>query len=353
MPKTDPKNSLIMSRPSFLDMWGGHINILCCPECIGEEADILYSVDGGSEHLQCARCAKKFEIIDGIPILLSGRSSGENGKNSSKSNYITPSRSSEADIDCSELEDWKYLSYQYYSRQKEFLKSVEDFEDGGVVIDIGCAGGSLAKHFKNYIGLDTSWKLISFARSYIDRPFVLADAGNMPFKTKSLSHFISRNMLEHTKEDGKIIREVARVCGGSGVFELPCSDGVSILIDPVNVIRTKLGMGPKYFFSYGFGHINMKTKAEWEEQLKKNGFFITSENSLGRGIIYKLNTLVEFILFSFGDNDDIPAKRLNRKYFKYIHPVYDVLYKLDPKTNKSWSKVFKVKPQSAEGNVPI
>jgi ubiquinone/menaquinone biosynthesis C-methylase UbiE len=248
-------------------------------------------------------------------------------------------------VDLVSLIDWKYLSYQYYTRHKEFLNSIKHLITDRTVLDIGCAGGSLAANFKNYIGLDISWKLISFARSYLDKPFVLADAQNIPFKTKSLSHFISRNMLEHLKDDRIIIREAARICDLSGVFELPCSDGVSVLIDPVNVIRSKYGIEPMYIFSYGFGHINMQTEQEWERHLSENNFVITGKNNLGRGIIYKLNTLIEFILYSFGDNDDIPTKNSNKKYFRYIHPIYDVLYKVDPKTNKSWSKVFKVVPR--------
>lgn len=326
------------------------MGILCCPECAGQDADLHYHSAGEEQYLQCVRCDRRYQIIQGIPVLLpdNQRQAAMKVISGNGPPAVRPSGGEEKGS--GELEDWKYLSYQYYSRHKEFLKSVNDFDPEGTVLDIGCAGGSLAKHFKNYIGLDISWKLISFARSYMDRPFVLADAGSIPFKTKSLSHFISRNMLEHTMEDRKIVREVARVCKRSGVFELPCSDGISILFDPINVIRARLGMGPRYIFSYGFGHINMQTKKEWEERLLNNNFIITGESSLGRGIIYKLNTLLEFILFSFGDNDDIPAKQIEKKYFKYIHPLYDVLYKLDPKTSRSWSKVFKVEPAREERN---
>lgn len=334
-----------MSRPSFLKIWERYLDILSCPECSGEDAGLSYGGHVNEEYLRCTKCGNEYDIIDGIPVLLTKKAAREINLVRNKGISSTTLSTRETSVDHSELEDWKYLSYQYYSRHKEFLGSVDKFDPNGMVLDIGCAGGSLAKHFKNYIGLDISWKLISFARSYLDRPFVLADASNIPFKSKSMSHFISRNMLEHTMDDQKIIREVARVCSKSGVFELPCSDGISILFDPVNVIRRKLGKEPKHIFSYGFGHINMRTKHEWEERLKENNFVITGESNLGRGIVYKLNTLIEFILFSFGDNDDIPTKQLNKKYFKYIHPVYDVLYKLDPKTNKSWSKVFTVEPK--------
>jgi len=339
-----------MAGPSFLKTWEKYLGILCCPECAGMDAGLHYQQTGGKEYLECERCRRTFDIINGIPVLLPGERGQALTKAAGDRGPAETTRAPAAQTGGEELEDWKYLSYQYYSRHKEFLKSVNDFDPEGTVLDIGCAGGSLAKHFRNYIGLDLSWKLISFARSYMDRPFVLADAGSIPFKTKSLSHFISRNMLEHTTEDRKIVREAARVCKRSGVFELPCSDGISILFDPINVIRAKMGKEPKYIFSYGFGHINMQTKGVWEERLRENNFVITGESSLGRGIIYKLNTLAEFILFSFGDNDDIPARQIKKKYFKYIHPLYDVLYKLDPRTSLSWSKVFKVEPRGEERN---
>jgi len=339
-----------MTESKFIQIWRDYLGILCCPDCIGKNTELNYYYDNNKEYLCCGNCNRRYNIINDIPILFASNClpAIDVTKKAKDDNY---SRSLNSDKEkMSSLDDWKYLSYQYYTRYKEFDKNLVNFDNKGIVLDIGCAGGSLASKFNNYIGLDISWKLVSFARSYLDKPFVLADAKNMPFKNKSISHFISRNLLEHTRDDQKIIREAARVCNSSGVFELPCSDGVSILIDPVNVIRHKVGLTPKPLFSYGFGHINMQSEGEWARRLMENHFDIIRKSSLGRGILYKIISLIEFILFSSGDNDDIPTKYLSKKYFRFLHPIYDLIYSIDPKTNKSWSKVFYVKPKRLEGS---
>lgn len=337
-----------MRRSTFLEIWGPYLDILCCPDCKGKDANLIYESKGSIEYLHCNNCKKRFDVVNAVPILFSSDYfTGEELNQRDKERKLDVSPITQ-EKNMSLYDDWKYLSYQYYTRYREFLESIKDFSGDGTVLDIGCAGGSLAANFKSYIGLDVSWKLISFARSYLDKPFVLADAQNMPFKTKSVAHFISRNMLEHTKNDRQIIREVSRICSKRGVFELPCSDGISMLMDPVNVVRSKIGSAPMPIFSYGFGHINMQTEGEWKQRLTENNFVVSSKRDLGRGIFYKLFSLVEFILFSSGDNDDIPARYVRKNYFRFIHPVYNFIYNLDPKTNKAWSKVFCVEPKLSQ-----
>jgi ubiquinone/menaquinone biosynthesis C-methylase UbiE/uncharacterized protein YbaR (Trm112 family) len=334
-----------MSQSKFSKIWQDYLCLLCCPDCIDKNSDLIYECDDNGEKLVCSDCHQKFHIINAVPILLSRRHA------TIVSNIIQAAAEKISlmpvvENKISSLMDWKYLSYQYYSRFQEFKGSLKNFSSQNLVLDIGCAGGSLASNFTHYIGLDFSWKLISFARTYLDKPFVLADAQQIPFKRKSMPHVISRNMLEHTNNDQRIIQEMARVCCVNGIFELPCKDGVSFLIDPINTIRIKFGMPPKPFFAYGFGHINMQTEAEWMKRLQENGFTIMEKMNLGKGIFYKLFSCLEFILFSFGDNDDIPTKYVEKRFFRYLHPIYDFIYTLDPKIKKSWSKVFCVKLQN-------
>jgi len=332
----------------FQKVWGRHVDLLCCPDCRGQSAGLYYKQDSGREALICGNCNFEFPIINDIPILLPKGRIGivdeirKIAVRDVRSSGVGASGASDS------MADWKYLSFQYYSRFCEFKKSMVDLRPQDIVLDIGCAGGSIADDFENYIGLDTSWKLISFARHHSDKPFVLADAQAIPFKADSIDCAVSRNLLEHTINDREIIREIRRVCRSNGIFELPCSDGVSFLIDPINTIRIRAGLSPKPFFSYGFGHINMQTEKEWEKRLTENGFKVIGKKYLGRGIIFKLITFLECALFSYGDNDDIPARLVERKSLRFIHMIYDFVYKLDPKTKKSWSRVFIVTPKKQD-----
>jgi hypothetical protein len=88
----------------------------------------------------------------------------------------------------------------------------------------------------------------------------------------------------------------------------------------------------------------MQTETEWEKRLIKNGFQIKDKRNLGRGIFFKLFSFLEFLFLSYSENGDIPAKYVNKSVFKFLHPIYNLICKIDVKTQKSWSKVFCVQP---------
>lgn len=54
----------------------------------------------------------------------------------------------------------------------------------------------------------------------IDRPFVICDGYNLPFKNKSFDYVICSHLLEHLKNPLKFVQEVMRV-GKAGYFETP------------------------------------------------------------------------------------------------------------------------------------
>jgi len=54
----------------------------------------------------------------------------------------------------------------------------------------------------------------------MDRPLIIADAQNLPFKDKSFDFIIAAHILEHLEEPDKFIKEIERV-GRSGYIETP------------------------------------------------------------------------------------------------------------------------------------
>lgn len=65
-----------------------------------------------------------------------------------------------------------------------------------------------------------------------DRPFVQADAQQLPFKFKAFDYVLCRHVLEHLEEPGAFFREVSRV-GQSGYIETP-----SIIWERLHPTRT-------------------------------------------------------------------------------------------------------------------
>lgn len=92
------------------------------------------------------------------------------------------------------------------------------------VLDVGCGEGVLlARVVKTYgvggTGVDISKKSIATAQKWRSRHlrFLVADATRLPFKDGTFAHVLSFDTLEHVRQQGKALSEMARVLkvGGS------------------------------------------------------------------------------------------------------------------------------------------
>lgn len=313
--------------------------ILSCPQCLevkNHKTDKVSLKRLEGQTFFCPKCKTKYPKIKNVYLLLP---KNELRKLRSLPNDLKGEKQEE------ELVDWKFISYQYYIRYNKFVKYVNQIIKDDLVLDIGCASAPLAYNFKNYLGLDNSLKLISFASQHIDNPLFLADARYLPFKNKSIPFFISRNLLEHTFEETKILQELKRVASKGGFFELPCSDQISWFLDPINLLFLKLKKKHFKAFTYGYGHINMLSLKEWQNRLLNTGFQTADCKEMGKGLIFNLVSFLESLFLSYGDNDFIPAKMVSRKIYKRVSKFYDFLNRVDPKITKAWTKLFYVKVQ--------
>lgn len=301
---------------------------LICPVRAVDKVSLRKATYG---QFYCNKCGQEFPVINNVYSLLP-----KNLLSTIKGLKIEKSKQENISV------DWKFLSYQYYIRYKRFIDYVSPIIKDDTVLDIGCASAVLSSCFKSYIGLDNSIKLVSFASGHVDKPIILADARFIPLRNNSAPFFMARNLLEHTKDGGKIIRELKRVSFKGGFFELPSSDTISWLLDPVNCFLGLLKRKPLKAFCYGYGHINLKTVSDWKEILLKEGFKIIDSIDLGKGVILNIDSFLESLFLSWGNNDSIPVKRASRNFTKISGKVYDFIDKLDPKLSKSWSKLFYV-----------
>jgi len=101
------------------------------------------------------------------------------------------------------------------------------FDENPKILDIGCGMGSFAKYiskhgYKNYEGIDFADDLLNFARKRF--PELIFNKGNLTnddvLETfKKFSLFVSFEVLEHIKEDLKIVEAIPP--GSIFIFSVP------------------------------------------------------------------------------------------------------------------------------------
>ena len=95
----------------------------------------------------------------------------------------------------------------------------------GKTLDIGTNDGSLVPHAHNMMGQefchDNDW-LVSFDIDHWNLPnFVRGDAHRLPFKTDSFDTVVMADMLEHTPDPVKILKEASRIAKSLLIVTLP------------------------------------------------------------------------------------------------------------------------------------
>jgi SAM-dependent methyltransferase len=97
----------------------------------------------------------------------------------------------------------------------------------GVIADVGCGGGNMARAIKRergdleVIGVDVSQAAISAARRQgDDLTFHNADASRLPFRDSTLDAATMFDVLEHLADPGAALAEVARVLKPGGLFHI-------------------------------------------------------------------------------------------------------------------------------------
>jgi ubiquinone/menaquinone biosynthesis C-methylase UbiE len=89
------------------------------------------------------------------------------------------------------------------------------FVSGNNILDIGCGSGTfvdaLTKRGFDAVGIDIVPKFINFARKNYQGKFLVADAYQLPFESKTFDTVFIRNVLEHLDNDLRALKEAIRV----------------------------------------------------------------------------------------------------------------------------------------------
>jgi len=162
--------------------------------------------------------------------------------------------------------------------------------EGKKVLDIGCGTGFItnmaAKNGYDVTGIDLEKEGIRIARKNMGRKkvrYMLGDFFDFKFKKGSFDSVILADVLEHVKEEGKMLREIFRVLK---------KDGVLIMTVPA------------FHFLFGYhdrevGHLRRYSRKKLEKQVKRAGFGIEKSR------YWNMISIPIVILFS---------KLLNRRY---------------------------------------
>lgn len=179
-------------------------------EVVGVIGDVI--VTG---KISCPKCKQEYPIRDGIPELLVDLKGWYKGSGS-------PEAYDE------HFGKWMPKTHRQQNNPWPF-KVIIAGRARGFVLDAGCGPGTLNKYLKNTIFLDFSRVCLIDRWVGRPRPKVRANAECMPFRSSLFDTVVSTELIEHTDDPYRFVREVYRVLKGDGqfLFSFPWRDGSS------------------------------------------------------------------------------------------------------------------------------
>jgi len=215
------------------------------------------------------------------------------------------------------------------------------------VLEVGCSDAWLTYWLKAefskifnliFLGIDLSYLDIDFAcqrKRYFQHSgcyFQVMDAQRLGFKDNTFDIVIASELLEHILRPKIVIGEICRVLKKGGIFIATTPHKNSGLVARLLKIFRK--PGKDYFASFiednerskvrlasdqgktgaGFGHISVKTKKEWVDILRKEGFAV--ELIQGTGGLFLGSPYLDRhrILFALSVILDVVLERLPFSY---------------------------------------
>lgn len=105
-------------------------------------------------------------------------------------------------------------THPYYSELKAFV-TIHKLENRRC-LEIGCGRGAFQNMVADYTGCDASESV----GRYLRKPFVMCDAGALPFESNRFDAVWTIQVLEHVPDPEMAFREIARVLKPGGVLLL-------------------------------------------------------------------------------------------------------------------------------------
>ena len=177
-------------------------------------------------------------------------------------------------------------------RAKRIVEALE-LREGDKILEVGCGNGyylSLLNRLGLKIsltGIDNDKAALFDAQRFIGDEkvnLIFADATSFPFKNNSFNKIICSEVIEHVKDDKKVLQEMHRVLKSGGIMVLStCDINYPFFWDPINWLlqhrfRTHIKRG--FWSGIWNQHLRMYEKKEVEKLVNEVNFKISACESL-------------------------------------------------------------------------
>lgn len=153
-----------------------------------------------------------------------------------------------------EIYDKKNIKYFLYKRL-EFIDKY--LPNNKLVLDAGTGTGIIPRNLNNkgnnFVGIDISEKMLDQAKKMVDKKtkLIRADLELIPFKDNSIDVITCSEVIEHSPNPKKILKEFYRVLKPNGILVLTTWNKIWAPIDILRKIL-KIGAISKDFYSYSY-----------------------------------------------------------------------------------------------------
>jgi len=170
-----------------------------------------------------------------------------------------------------------FFGPRQYFRQTLLISYIK--KGNNLVLDAGCGNGSLSfrivKKEQKVIGIDLTKENVDFAKSVKDSSgiknikFMQMGLTDIKFKDKLFDVVVSGEVLEHIKNDDKVVKHFNRVLkkGGQCVISVPQNPNLWSNEDD------------------WVGHVRRYTRKDFIKLMEKNGFKVENIKSVGFPIV--------------------------------------------------------------------
>jgi ubiquinone/menaquinone biosynthesis C-methylase UbiE len=185
----------------------------------------------------------------------------------------------------------------FFSLQPDLYPKVRaEMRDGSRILDIGCGSGEFLRFLEpmERVGLDLA--ISGLKKTRIQSPLsklVQAEAEALPFRGESFDHIACLGSLEHFRDMGQALKEMARILN---------RDGYACILVP----NSKFIGRPIYELRWRFAPRcsqpieRLGSLDEWKKILKDNGFqIIKVEKYNGVHLPFPFNLIFNYLIRPF------------------------------------------------------
>lgn len=169
--------------------WRNLMNLLACPDC---QSDLTCSGDG----ISCLTCCKRFEVRNGIPVLLPTGFLEDRLRDEEKlaGMMIEPQTS---DSDDATTRQWR-------ESKREFWKVVAENIGAAPrnIVNVGCGYDTSFLEFQDkghlFVNFDMIYEMLETLKyDYESRYCVMGDAGRLPFRENAFDCLTCIDLIHH------------------------------------------------------------------------------------------------------------------------------------------------------------